>query len=1420
MRRKRLLHIVLAVGIIFTIGKFVTQARFFVAAQGPRLTYGETVNGEVTEPNEADTWGFDGLQGDVVEIRITRSDEAFLPVIVLLDPNKNLLVSLTWPDPSLAETSFVASLHTSGPHAISVTGRDNTIGHYALGIDLQQPDFQTASEGKILVYGRALDGAIDDDNYRENWSFHGTRGDIIDVSMQTTAGDLDPYVSLITPLGDTLLARGITDQPQTASLLAVKLPSTGVYTVVARRAGPNLGESGQTRGNYTLSLTLRQAGETDSAPTPFSITPGAQQPGRLTVDAPSSLYRLTGSGVLAITLEMSDPTRIGTASILGSNGVLLNTFSGVGILQASTTISSPNETLIEVSSVGLNPTTSADFMLTAHWLATEKRESRPLRYGIPQTARWLGNQQQAWYFSGHTGDLITLSLSPQGPVLNGTLQILGPDGDPLAQRAVQDTVLCQSLALENDGLYEVLFKPHATSGNYQIEVDLNGVHYRSFEQRFESQFAGIFPTDRTHAAVGQLASAVSDGWQLDITRIGLWRFEMIQNDSKSNAGLAIEDPEGTTLAVAVTDTFTRTAVIEIDLDHVGRYRVVAFDPTGEQPQAYSIYGYPNEGGVLAPDQLKKGVLTADDELDIWVINAPPESLITLDITVPEGGPIPVVNVIGPDGLLAASSQQSEEPNPLTIASGAGGDYRVFVAPPEAAQSRVIYHIFASTKVPVAWVPSQNLETAALSAYASETIAPLITPVPNPRSIDISKTITPYISSDDPVIQSARPAEFETLMRGVVTDAIPYQAWTFSVTAAQMLSFSVIALEDGAGPDITVIDQAGSVVAQKFEHDFTSAYLTHQFATGGNYGVVVRIDRGTHYTLWIETVTDIDGSVPVVLPGQVMAYGDTVYGELLGQILPTESYLFYGHADDQILAQVTRTEGNGFFEITLENAVGTILGQEDCPNTCMSADLHNVLLPADSVYRLTVTQSDGLETESGRYSLHLNLLSAQQSTERGGGVLNGPQTAVLSTSNSSHHWLFQAQAGERITVRVQPFEGRMPAPFAVEISDSAGHPFLRREGQLGQLELVLNDVILPRLGVYQIVITGGQRVQSSYRIDLARDTSALGDSGNILQYGETRGKTLTGTDFLDTWVFAGSQSDVVSVSVERIRGDDAFIGFQLRDKNGQVLGTTLSERGDSIARLEHVELGVTGHYAVVVGNPDESYQGETAYEITVTLEATHARSMGAVINYGETVRGTLFPDDSGDIWLFQGQQGDAVTITLSGDDATATPFITLIKADWQSESLNGQPAVQQSAQVIGEQGGRISVVLPSSGPYALEVENSKPAGGHYELQLDASLISVILHIRFEHHRLGRDQLAAQFQKRPGVSAVRPAMMFQLPYRPKAGPRSLLKWFYRTPTIIFFARPRVYPANPSRSLDAHSPQTGHTLLLLDDSWESMA
>lgn len=218
--------------------------------QGPELGYTGDVLAYATLPHDggdvffddSEPWGiFDGSEFDLFLVATHEIGHA-----LGLD-HSSIPTALMYP---------VISRRTTG-----ITD-DDTAAIQALYGRPQSSPPPAADAGQTTGDAERVSGEINDRNPYEVWEFEVVAGETITVTMETTGGDLTPYVGILTEDEQTVLAEAGADEGDYTAQVTYTFDRAGVYVLVATRLGV---DEGYTSGTYTISL---ESGQTAPQPQP------------------------------------------------------------------------------------------------------------------------------------------------------------------------------------------------------------------------------------------------------------------------------------------------------------------------------------------------------------------------------------------------------------------------------------------------------------------------------------------------------------------------------------------------------------------------------------------------------------------------------------------------------------------------------------------------------------------------------------------------------------------------------------------------------------------------------------------------------------------------------------------------------------------------------------------------------------------------------------------------------------------------------------------------------------------------------------------------------------------------------------------------------------------------------------------------
>lgn len=114
-----------------------------------------------------------------------------------------------------------------------------------------------------------VEGVLNNTSYYEVWEIDVTAGETVTLVMETLSGDLDPYLAVLTPDGNTVLAENDDADGGTDSQITYTFPTTDNYLIIASRYDF---ENGFSAGEYRLTAIRGGVGSASPTPKPDEVT--------------------------------------------------------------------------------------------------------------------------------------------------------------------------------------------------------------------------------------------------------------------------------------------------------------------------------------------------------------------------------------------------------------------------------------------------------------------------------------------------------------------------------------------------------------------------------------------------------------------------------------------------------------------------------------------------------------------------------------------------------------------------------------------------------------------------------------------------------------------------------------------------------------------------------------------------------------------------------------------------------------------------------------------------------------------------------------------------------------------------------------------------------------------------------------------
>ncbi len=1228
---------------------------WYADAQETPLEFDSPVSAAL-EVGGTSRWQFEAYRDDVITLTINRTEGDLIPVLSLLNEENQLQAQIRGDADGTA--ALVYRIPHFGHYIVQIGAQGETQGSYTLVLSLSESGRRDFEQGSV-DFGEPVVQQIDDTIPYHVWTFTGTTAQVVDINVEVLEGDLQPVLALTSPGGINL---GRTEGENEVRLLAVRLPGNGTYEVLVRRRGDNFGFGGETSGRYRLEITLRNGPHA----TANTLEVDELTPGRLTLDSPLARYSVETVGMFMAEIELSRSNCLIDLNIFSNGPLLKEHIIGQSPLRYPVEFISVQPHILEIASVGCPDHDGIGFVVRLRPLQVDL----PI-YILPENEPIYGTSER-WLFEGQSGELIRLSFRHTDLQEPLDIRILAPDRSVLYRSNTQPE-LDQILALPADGYYIVEV---SASSPYQIRKLLVGQNNQLF------------------SVVRPIQEQV-----LDVTDTKTWR---ITADTRVPTVLTVEAPSGEIIRTARSTQLNGPQLNGLTLSEPGRYRIRLY--AEQRPVALDVEEILDSENIL--QGTVKAILNDEDDYHRWQLPLRVGDILKLRLeNLTPGTRLPSLALVDQTGVYLYPEYQISDDNQVELIGLRPDKDSIYTVVVNNAGDggQLAYRLDAAVEDSFMPAPPNTLsiETGVGESFVSTS------PVP-----PVKDYLTPgFTERDLALLEDAVSVSIPNLIRGEIKPNEWRQVWRLNVVRSQLVSLTATSLENKPAPGIMLLNADGTPVIEHWEHDLPVNHVLYRTPTASIYYLVVTGDvEGGAYLLDMSIVPGLDETIPTMQDVVPIRAGDLVPGEFLTRD-EIDTYVFWGR-QNSVVALTAYYELGGFVpEIQLVGPRGNVIEDASFSQDQNFSRLETPSLAETGLYTVHVSALQREEeSDYGRYTLLVALVQGQMGDEA---VLEGVDYGTITRSFDENIWIFRAESGESVDVVVEPLEIGAPSNLTVALADSDGEEFYFQRALLSESRVTMRDIMLPRTGLYQVKVRG--EFIGRYRITLTRDATYLTPGDHATAYGDTVSGVFTQGNVVDRWLLAGNQGDVIAVAVRPVRGDLASVGFEIEAPDGTVVavGVTTDSTG---ARTENIVLPTAGIYSLLVGTPDVLFAGSMAYDLSVELQNRTARSSGTLIPYNSTHTGIIFADDTRDVWLFEGKQGDVIRVAVTGDGAIQPAFsLTAFNAQRQ----DGQYVPLLSRTGTTTQPARlVEYTLPDSGAYAITVSGVSGSTGSYTFDLTA------------------------------------------------------------------------------------------------------
>lgn len=550
------------------------------------IQVGELIDGVLTDDDGvdpstghyADHYLFEATAGERLDILLTSASiDCYL---LVRDPSGSVIAE---DDDSGGDydSRVVLTLPLDGLYTVVATSYGLETGPYQV---LVREDHPQPIVFERLVPGRPTHGALTetdgrrtDSRYVDGYRFQAEAGTRIHLTL--TSATFDTYLMLLSPLGEVMLVNDDQQAGGTDSELAVDLPYTGEYRVIATSYQP-------ATGDYVVELeTVEQRPIRDR-----EIAIGRPVEGELEADdgtwrprgTYADGYRFEGRGSQRLVIDMTSTLIDTFLVLLGPDGLVVasNDDSGGGT-DSRIAIALPRDGDYRLIATSYR-TATGPYLLTVVAQPPAVVERRPLAVGeglsgeldeTDPTSQRDATPMELYDLPLEVGQRVHIRMSSAD--LDPYLWVVGPNGEVLAEDddTGGGTDALIDLLAPYTGLYLVVATTRAgLGGRYQISATdaLEALAAQTAPIGLDDHIEGMLePGDGRRPA----NDAYQDVYQLDVTA-GL-PLEIRLTSTELDPYLILMGPSGDVVAEDDDGGGGLNSRIQVIPDTSGSYRIVA-----------------------------------------------------------------------------------------------------------------------------------------------------------------------------------------------------------------------------------------------------------------------------------------------------------------------------------------------------------------------------------------------------------------------------------------------------------------------------------------------------------------------------------------------------------------------------------------------------------------------------------------------------------------------------------------------------------------------------------------------------------------------------------------------------------------------------------------------------------------------------
>ncbi len=423
-------------------------------------------------------------------------------------------------------------------------------------------------------------------------------------------------------------------------------------------------------------------------------------------------------------------------------------------------------------------------------------------------------------------------------------------------------------------------------------------------------------------------------------------------------------------------------------------------------------------------------------------------------------------------------------------------------------------------------------------------------------------------------------------------------------------------------------------------------------------------------LWIGIVPLIgqDDTDDSALP--TIAYGEVISGRI-DNFTPSEAYSFEALRGDFIEVRLRPTGGNLDPVLTVLDPNGRAIVSRDDTRGTLEAYEDALLIQESGIYTIIVARFGyGLGSTVGEYELTVERIGNSSAS---GSALRYADTVLNTISNSDpeYFYSFRANEGDIVNIVMERRSGDLdPKLQIVHIVEGQALVLAENDDAPGVLDARIEALIIPATGTYYIIATrfGQEAGPSTGNFILTLEETANSGLANTPQTARTIRpgvvveNEITDDNYERFYRFEAQRDDIITIRMEQESGTlDTYITLT----NAGLVPLTFDDDSGAgrNSLIQDFIIPANGTY-YIIATRFEGEAGTSRGEFTLDMESGGNVFAGVLaraqrIDYNLSVTGSIDDVTDEGLFVFFGQEGDVITVTMNRGDGDLDPVLTLL-----------------------------------------------------------------------------------------------------------------------------------------------------------------